>query len=325
MTLATQQAIDWAKTRKAPALKTQQQYQAMYDRMYANNQYPGTSPNARTRAVERAAWRWMLSRKILELEHSAAINPEDAAKIERMYGVVERMEAMATAAMSEAAKPNNQATAVQRNTKRKSLRGLKPEWRERIAAACAKSEYSAAIRVALCIGCRPEELVKGVTVERLESGAICFTVQGAKVSEGKLAKGQQWRKITLPADHAIAATLAPGEVKIRDAKRFNDAVSHYADKCYPGKGISPYTARHQFASDLKAAGLDDSEIAKALGHNSTATLQQYGLKQCGKGGYRIGVEASREPRVAKAREAGKAYMSSKSRGVAKAAAPALAR
>jgi integrase len=51
-----------------------------------------------------------------------------------------------------------------------------------------------------------------------------------------------------------------------------------------GGQVSPYSLRHQFAANLKAAGFDNIQIAQALGHLSVKSQQRYGSSGQGQGG-----------------------------------------
>lgn len=59
--------------------------------------------------------------------------------------------------------------------------------------------------------------------------------------------------------------------------------------------IVPYSARHQFAANAKAAGLTPIEIAALMGHASDETASaHYGKRRSGRGGRALGVEPSEE-------------------------------
>jgi integrase len=73
-------------------------------------------------------------------------------------------------------------------------------------------------------------------------------------------------------------------VKIESAKAFSGAVRSAGRRAFPGfsQEITPYSMRHQMASDMKAADLGD-EISQALGHSASDTKGSYGSFELGNG------------------------------------------
>ncbi|BEU98664.1 hypothetical protein ACDW_43700 (plasmid) [Acidovorax sp. DW039] len=88
-----------------------------------------------------------------------------------------------------------------RNSKRRALSGLPPDWRVQLCKRGSAGRYGAALLVAALTGCRPSELERGVKVWQTQDTAtqeieIHFEVAGAKV---KREQGQPHRRLTYAA------------------------------------------------------------------------------------------------------------------------------
>lgn len=203
-------------------------------------------------------------------------------------------------AISEAEKPLERT--VRRKSKRKSL-PKDPDWQKR-----AWDAATPAMRPSLAcgwVGARPNEIELGVALERAwePSGEmIKVTIRGAKVTE---RSGQPervlWIKAHSAEGQALLSAIPEGEmftVVQRRAKRIN---LDWSKRIRPRMGgqVSPYSLRHQFAANLKAAGFDKIQIAKALGHLSVKSQQRYGSSGQGQGGGAglIQADATREVRI----------------------------
>lgn len=138
----------------------------------------------------------------------------------------------------------------------------------------------------------------------LDDRHLTITIIGAKTTE---QNGQPWRKLTYDvslADEAaqlwrIASRKGGSLVVKREPRTFHKNLERACEKAGM-PAISAYTCRHYFASQLKFAwGAAKENIAKALGHASTATQKVYGSKQQGrKGGISlVHVTAAREVRT----------------------------
>lgn len=168
-----------------------------------------------------------------------------------------------------------------RQTKRVGLFRLPENWREVMISRLPK--YREAAAVAAISGCRPAELVKGIEV-LVANGTLKLRIFGAKISKNS---GQEWRELSfnLPSENPLAVILGRialekgGQtvVKIGDARAFSGAVREAGKRAFPkfGRTITPYSFRHQVASDLKAAELGD-QISAALGHSVSDTRGSYG-------------------------------------------------
>lgn len=188
-------------------------------------------------------------------------------------------------------------------SKRGTLHKLPQDWRTRLVANTITAAVPAVL-VSMLSGCRPEEPAMGISVSVLDDQHLIITINGAKVTEHN---GQPWRKLTYDvslSDQAaqlwrIAARRGGNLVVKREPRTFHKNLERACEKAgLPG--ISAYTCRHYFASQLKSVfGAAKDKIAMALGHASTATQQVYGTKQQGrKGGLAlVGVSAARAVRT----------------------------
>lgn len=184
-------------------------------------------------------------------------------------------------------------TRKPRHSKRRDMRGLPDDWRERIVARLPK--YHTAALVAAVTGCRPDELVTGIRLS-IEDGHLVALIRGSKQTE---KTGQPWRRLFWPLDSSSSLVQAvidlvnregrvgEAEVRIKDAKAFSGAMRAAGHREWPGRRttITPYCLRHQAAADMKASGqLTSEEIAAALGHCCDVTKTTYGHANMGRRG-----------------------------------------
>lgn len=196
-----------------------------------------------------------------------------------------------------------------RESKKRSLAGLPNDWRECLAKRLPS--YRAEFLVAAATGCRPAELVNGVSLsydtDSKGKVSIKAEIAGAKVRQ---LSGQPARSIFIELDDKpesiagqIQEILRAGPVKVqltKGEKLFSGAVRDAARREWPKKktDLSAYSLRHQFAADMKGSGWKDEDIAKAMGHITTKTASYYGTKSQARGGVNLhGVEAAREIKV----------------------------
>jgi integrase len=190
-----------------------------------------------------------------------------------------------------------------RHSKRKDMKGLPDDWRERIIARLPK--YRNAALAQAVTGCRPDELAKGVKLS-IADGQLVAEVQGSKVTE---KSGQPWRRLAWPVDSesplvsALVQEVQNGLsiATIGDTKTYSGAVRAAGMREWPGrrKSVTPYCFRHAAASDMKASGMDDSAISQALGHCADVARSYYGQWQMGSsnGVAPSGVKATRPVRI----------------------------
>lgn len=198
-----------------------------------------------------------------------------------------------------------------RRSKRRALSGLPPDWREKLIDKMATSKHHLAALVAAVSGCRPVEMVAGISVE-IDGNVMRLTINGAKLG---VHSGQPVRVIeyVLPAEQCLVSNLAELILKagghrmmsIDNANAFSASVSYYGRRAFPGRqqAITPYCFRHAFASDLKRhhRGFGDA-LSQALGHRADRTRSRYGQAQIAKAGGLVpsSVRATHAVRHAKA-------------------------
>lgn len=189
-------------------------------------------------------------------------------------------------------------------SKRRTLRGLPSNWRAQIQGQLQNSKYRDAATVLHLAGCRPGELQKGVRLYE-DNGAYCLQIKGGKQSE--ISESGQFRRVIkyergTPAAQEVEAVMARNggdcTIKIQSTESFQKTYKAAAVKALGRKGgrISPYSARHQFCADLKAGGYSKTEIAAAMGHQSTRSQGQYGTVNQGTGSGGMSATASQEIR-----------------------------
>lgn len=188
-----------------------------------------------------------------------------------------------------------------KRSKKKDLKGLPNDWREKILERMPK--YKKQILTLAITGCRPSEIVKGVkwSILQGENGdedKLTAEIQGAKI--GKFS-GQEYRKATfLLNDHnRFIATLyeillrQPNEemtVTTASAINLTSAIRSAGKRVFPkfNKTITSYSFRHQIASNIKqsanSSGEADSILVKLsglLGHANDQTKRYYGNEKQG--------------------------------------------
>ncbi|MEC5218601.1 integrase [Actimicrobium sp. GrIS 1.19] len=198
-----------------------------------------------------------------------------------------------------------------RHSKRADLQPLPDGWQERIAKRMP-SYYLAALVTAVT-GCRPCELIRGVTLTINENdGKLIALIYGAKITN---ASGQEWRRLYFSIDsessliQAIIKIVRAGAtgndlvVLVDSAKKFSGAMRAAGEREWPKlkSTVTPYSMRHQFAAYMKAIGaLTSCEISAALGHCTDVTKSRYGHASMGKSAWALSpksVEAAREVRI----------------------------
>lgn len=190
--------------------------------------------------------------------------------------------------------PYHQPLPSPKVSQRQSLKGLPPDWRERLADALPE-KWRPAYYLLAATGCRPDELSKWVLISCSEASVV-VRISGAKVDE---QKGQPWREQTLALTSLFADRLQAGAVFLakKDYPAFRKAFNRAARKLWPRRKEipAPYALRHQFAADAKAAGVSYETLAQALGHSVTRTQQLYGHSKQGTG--RVHLISANTPRA----------------------------
>lgn len=175
--------------------------------------------------------------------------------------------------------------------KRRGLGSLPIDWREQLYAG-AEPQDRVLIALLAVTGCRPSELAKGVDIRR-NAQQLFLGIRGAKVTE---ENGQPYRVLQINIAHPWGQRLADclssatengnyqEDARVVQHRIHRTAFAWQSAVGITGYQISPYSFRHQLASDLKRQGEPADWIAAVLGHRSTRTATCYGTWRQGKGG-----------------------------------------
>jgi len=279
-------AVTWAKKRIKVKRKqsTIDGYRLKHAKMLDNARTPGTAECPSTRLHERAAARYCIAKDIITAH---AIN--DHGKIAELYATILHIQSIADENEQAYQEGNWTGKKHHRNSKKASIQKLPDDWKEQLLGSMSKHRYLNATRIMACVGCRPAEIGKGVVVHRKQDG-VYFEIRGAKADD---VRGQEWREIVLPLDHPIASKIPTG-LHQAQSKSISETITRKAIKLN-FEGVSSYSFRHQFASDLKASGFSKRNIAMAIGHQAEVTQQTYGNSGAGRQ-ITMKVTAERKPR-----------------------------
>jgi len=167
--------------------------------------------------------------------------------------------------------------------KRKSLRGLPLDWREQLVAAAPSTACREWMLLMAVAGVRPEEIANGIEVQPI-SGGVQLKIKGAKIDRGH---GQPERVIAVHGPLALLlAQNGERTIKAPSANSVSLAAGRLGRKVFGERRSNPvsaYSFRHQFASDLKASGLDGETVSAILGHAVDDTKKQYGTSKQARG------------------------------------------
>lgn len=184
-----------------------------------------------------------------------------------------------------------------RHSKRQDIRGLPPGWREAMFSEMQETTHRIPFLVLSVVGCRPEELKKGVRVVATRN-ALTLHILGAKV---KKTQGQPSRQVTYDinpnahqlvqalhreiwCEHTINADFREVEVRINNKSGFTSAIRRAGSRLWRNRKITPICFRHAAASDYKEH-LEPDQVSAAIGHCVDATKSRYGQRQmAGNGG-----------------------------------------
>ena len=288
MNVVNVEAVAWAKDRSKTTLRadTKHEYQQKFNRMMLMGVTPGSSKVPSTRMTQRAAARYVLSRDILLADVAG-----DANKVKSLWMQVQTIQQIADDNVEAYEAGELVGASHKRNSKKASIKKLPDNWCEVLCATMFEHKHFNAVKILACIGCRPAEIEMGIEIYR-DRDEIHLTIQGAKVTANK---GQLWREITLPLDHPIATTLTDG-IYYAEPESLTKAIGRKAIML-GYQGVSAYSFRHQFSSDLKASGYNKKMIAREMGHQSISTQETYGSSGTGRQLNLITIESAKEPRV----------------------------
>jgi len=171
-------------------------------------------------------------------------------------------------------------------SKRLDLHRLPEIWREQIIDCSNGRAYEEIFWVLAATGCRPEELLHGVTLN-LGHDHVHVRIAGAKVSN---SSGQIWRKFKVSLDWLPVAMYERLEgridyvVRIASTGALRSALARAARRVSLPR-LCPYHFRHAAAEDMRESGWTADEIGGALGHCVGETSSYYGRRRRpGKGG-----------------------------------------
>ncbi|MGB3338568.1 MAG: hypothetical protein WBA73_15445, partial [Devosia sp.] len=246
----------------------------------------------------KAAMKWDLVRR-LDKVRSAWLNRAVASSGEKRREIGNRAVTLfrVLETIKAVLKPKQDLeTRTPKQSKRLSLRGKPSDLDHAVAAKLSINAVPAGL-VLMLTGARPKEIETGILVKIVNGNELAFEIQGAKVTANS---GHLQRYPTLSAaDRPLAKQLLEivrankGEMVIKRKRRRLHKDIQAAAKAAGFAGISPYSFRHLFASDLKVEMKERGDltpdqkkvvIAQYLGHRTTATQSGYGTSQQGRRG-----------------------------------------
>ena len=165
-----------------------------------------------------------------------------------------------------------------------------------------RGDYDALYALVLVryLGVRPSEM----TTIKFDGDRVF--IQGSKKNKSGDRGQDRWVSIGDLNEDIVSfmrnAVDALSHKKPSEIKSIGERVRRASRRLFPRRKThySFYTWRHQMGSNLKASGMTRKEIAYVMGHQSTASIEQYGNKRSGSGKIYarpadpIGVEKVRE-------------------------------
>lgn len=247
------------------------------------------APSANSFFLMRAALRWQKKRElagILEMIASQQPCPLGLATDRDLIAQLES--GLSTLRLVQGLQRQDILDATGGQSRKKmSLKdelGLLPAgWQEKIVAHAQSSEaYADAIAILALVGCRPDELERGVSV-RLDREPAVIRIRGAKLGEHS---GQPWREIDVATSalppHLLRCLQDERDVAfvtIPSTDALRQALYRISEDLWPGGlRVAPYHFRHSRAETLRENGWAAHEIAAVLGEQSAHTVSHYGRK-----------------------------------------------
>jgi len=171
-----------------------------------------------------------------------------------------------------------------KKSKARRLKTLPKDWTFRLFNYALKSntKHILAIATMAISGCRPQELAFGVELSLNEDQSISVLIHGAKTHNGLY--GQAFRSFHIEDDsvefrylHEQLQSKHNGLIVTADPGAICDKIAYLSRKAIPQlkEVATAYCYRHRFSGSLHHAGLDTQLIAKALGHSTDQSQQQY--------------------------------------------------
>jgi len=309
---------------KSPA--TAKAYERTYQRIEAAGQTPAAYCAGSTRGTyyaAAAAWQYGAAKALLDARGTLFDKTATPKEIQAAWREVRRLVLKLDQVQGESFEPGRRRAGKRHSTSLATRSAKKVEaadWRHALIEKTA-ADKRLPVLVLAASGCRPSELVKGVTVAVDQDGTLTIGIHGSKCRKvaGKQI-GVEFREIRRDAAEvaadpvlsalAEAAKSAPGStITVQSAHRqeLHRAIKHAAKEAGLSPSISAYTFRHQFATDrktemsrtakerdLEALQVSDEitarrtpaqakELAYELGHASEETQGAYGTTQAGGG------------------------------------------
>ena len=197
---------------------------------------------------------------------------------------------------------------------RHKLGRLPVDWISRVHASTRGGKYGEAVAVGILIPIRPEEISNRVRVKIDDSGALLFEVKGSKLRDKGSGIAAHVDGIGQPMRWLTLSAVDPARQETLDWLRYRVIAS--GGSMTIGKGLSAsglcsaframsrrlfarhrsppsfYALRHATCAELKASGMETTEIARGMGHASTLSQKVYGSRSQGSGNYVMHVAAS---------------------------------
>ncbi len=209
--------------------------------------------------------------------------------IEAMENLVEILNAVCGYAFGEDRKLLTPNELKPRKSKLQVLRDLPVNWPHLVLeyAQTEMPENTAlhrTIALAMNCGARPAELEKGVLISRYGAELKLTIAGGVKTRAiGDRGLGDRWIRICVdtPSRKLLDAALGDRDKVLLHGMKaldFCHAMIRIGRKLFPElkETVSPYSFRHRFASEMKAAGASWADIATALGHSTDKCTKIYG-------------------------------------------------
>jgi hypothetical protein len=214
----------------------------------------------------------------------------------------------------------NAARRDKTHMQRHKLGRLPVDWIARVHGRTKSGKYGEAVAVGILIPVRPEEVANRIRVKLDASGALLFEVKGSKLRDKGAGIASHVEGIGQPMRWLTLSAVDPSRQEVFDWLR--GQVAAHGGTMTIGKGLSSsgicsaframsrrlfirhrsppsfYALRHAACAELKACGLDASEVAQGMGHASALSQRTYGMKSQGSGQYVITANASFPIRLA---------------------------
>lgn len=211
------------------------------------------------------------------------------AKAEGAANAIEAVQAASADGLKRGKKTRSPARGLaqaQRHARKREV----ADWRMDLAHSMARRDDRGLVAVMAATGARPVELIAGVALRHDNAGNLVARICGAKCSQDR---GQPVRELVLDPNsettwglsRAVDAAGGSAVYQIQGEdtpNRLRQRIQRRAESL--GYPVSAYSLRHQWASDRKAAGMQDADLAAALGHATDKSPQSYGRAQSGTAG-----------------------------------------